>query len=663
MKPTKYIFPLVAWTLLLAAAGCSKDSLSDRHNGPDDGTPSALVVTLDVRDLSVSLERSGAKTRVTGTRDLYYDSGDPYQTGDYCGLEQPDSDPSQWSELARLVDGRDVYRVTLFLVNYSQNRVVAYRDIYKGSPDLDAGSLVVDSDGREYKTGNGFLNSATNEIDLTLKTSDRVRITFDYNAPKHKAADGSSVERFSRGDYWLLAVANHTETDEYPGLTGLPDMIQKILDDFDPKEGLENFSPDYANFYDYVLQMPKNEASTGYKAGVQPYLRVRVPQVLTCAEEIHVVSGLNLISAELRRPCARIRFEVRNTSNFPLHIDAFSLSSNFTQRASYLFSHAPVDDNYNVDQIENITGDAFKGSPDVHHPYNAIVAFRPDLAGVNVASLDPATTRYFDGVVPAMPESIDEASQPPFYSRENYQQAIFDGLLYESRDLTNPYTYTITLGYDTGEKFRIGSATTSAASLSDGALFLIGYPLMGANYRFWYDDGTSSSIQTAYTTVDVLSEGEFENYIWRLKASGSGYLIQNYKTGRYINDYVTLVSSQNSAQSYSVEDGLRFYYSYYSWGAWYPYYIYYDGSGLTYNRGSASNFTLFPITEGDNMRKTETVTLTTYDSQTAMLKTVNEIKRNDFIRVLLEVSYNPDKNDIDFYVKPWDTGGGDIEFN
>ena len=46
--------------------------------------------------------------------------------------------------------------------------------------------------------------------------------------------------------------------------------------------------------------------------------------------------------------------------------------------------------------------------------------------------------------------------------------------------------------------------------------------------------------------------------------------------------------------------------------------------------------------------------LQTIDNETSAVSDVTEIRRNDFIRVLVEVSYNPDKGGFQFEVHSWD---------
>ena len=55
--------------------------------------------------------------------------------------------------------------------------------------------------------------------------------------------------------------------------------------------------------------------------------------------------------------------------------------------------------------------------------------------------------------------------------------------------------------------------------------------------------------------------------------------------------------------------------------------------------------------------------MTTIDPVTSVVSPVNTIKRNDFINVLISVSYNKEFGDFEFEVKPWEEVSGSIEFN
>ena len=80
-------------------------------------------------------------------------------------------------------------------------------------------------------------------------------------------------------------------------------------------------------------------------------------------------------------------------------------------------------------------------------------------------------------------------------------------------------------------------------------------------------------------------------------------------------------------------------------------------------QGSGSNFMLYPVEQVSGLGAREQVILRTIDKTSGVVSDVHEIQRNDFIRVLVEVSYNPDKGDFEFYVNDWEIGGGEITFN
>ena len=108
--------------------------------------------------------------------------------------------------------------ISLFLIDYNDNRLVAYRNIF--DPNNPAYPQIAnDADG-----SNGFVNDA-GQVDSTLSQSRVVRVTFDYNAPKH-----GDVEKLARGNYVLLAVANYSESDTF-GNTGVAARVQSLVAD------------------------------------------------------------------------------------------------------------------------------------------------------------------------------------------------------------------------------------------------------------------------------------------------------------------------------------------------------------------------------------------------------------------------------------------------
>lgn len=132
-----FIF-LIVPLLLSLGGGCSK---ADSGNGggrpePEVREPASLVLTADLSALVAS----------TGTR-------------------------------ASKADVNLIDHISLFLIDYNENRLVAYRNIFdRNNPAYP--QIANDADG-----SNGFVNDA-GQVDPTLSQSRVVRVTFDYNAPQ-----------------------------------------------------------------------------------------------------------------------------------------------------------------------------------------------------------------------------------------------------------------------------------------------------------------------------------------------------------------------------------------------------------------------------------------------------------------------------------------------
>ena len=77
-----------------------------------------------------------------------------------------------------------------------------------------------------------------------------------------------------------------------------------------------------------------------------------------------------------------------------------------------------------------------------------------------------------------------------------------------------------------------------------------------------------------------------------------------------------------------------------------------------------SQFKLYAVNQVMKYPKySDHIVLSTIDPVTSVVSPVNTIKRNDFINVLISVSYNKDLGDFEFEVKAWDEVSGSIEFN
>lgn len=527
-------------------------------------------------------------------------------------------------------DDNTIRHAALFLIDYMDNRLVAYRIIDPGTttPYNDIGEQ------------NGFVDETTGEVDPSRTSGKMLRVTFNYNDPKH-----GDAEKLTRGSYMLLAVANFSESDQF-GDSGIATQVRNLVDRFQqsPDTGISDFRGTCQAFYNLQLYIPEKT--------VFPYIRpgdVSIP--LSSTHILNLISGQNHATAELKRTSARVRVELRNYSDLPLTINNLAFSSNFTQSTSYLFSRADGE-NYAIENDHN-----GKGAPVVTDD-NAITTFTP---GMVLTKEDGTTT-------------------------------LFDGLIYESRDLTNNYTYAIDVSYK-GEgdlhnytlKGNGQAVTTPDDVAAQGPYFLI---RRSSAFSYLYVENDKVYASTgSYTPQEILDRCQqnnyYYNYVWELVPSGSSYRLRNVQTGDYIEnvqynrqeyEYYRLGTTEESgADSFTLETNngfLLFRSDYYRNHPWYGGNAYISTRGtdntlvVGWNRtGEWSQFALYPLDAHRSLNAYNEVVLRTIDKASGVVSDVHEIERNDYIRILVEVSYNPDKGDFDFIVNDWEIGGDEITFN
>ena len=370
---------------------------------------------------------------------------------------------------------------------------------------------------------------------------------------------------------------------------------------------------------------------------------------------VNLVAGVNRTSVKLEYTSARIRIGVRNYSDVDLSISDLTFSDNFTQSTCYLFSRLNSDENYAI-----ATGHHGKGAPIATHA-NAITPFVPD----QIITKDMGVT------------------------------TIFDGLIYESRDLDNNYVYSLELGADVinyhyyepkngGQRIHYLSEIDS-----EGPYFLIrrrGEDNYEVNsYLYVENDKVYASPDYGYTPQQVLDncrEERYYNYVWELVKSGSGYYIRNVETEDYIEKIRTNNTSEESARlqmvgweeyrtaadTFTAELADRnngyFLFRSNSFQSSSAYLNVRDNNVVGWNGfGAWSQFVLFPVEQIKDNTLREAIVLRTIDSETGVASDVHEIKRNDFIRVQVGVTYNPYRGNFDFVVEDWTPGGGEITFN
>lgn len=521
-----------------------------------------------------------------------------------------------WSLWDKYVDGRAFYRITLFLID-DQNTLVAYRDIYKGSSDLSA--------------ENGFVGSNGN-VDTGLEYSDKARVTFRYENPVH-----GDAERLHRGRYRLMAVANYsgcTATDRngvsqtYAGL-GVASVVDGIKSAFGTSNatGIANFVTAYKNsFIDFKL-----DAGTDRVCPQQP-------QALTLVKDINLSPGENSISEELIRTYARLRIVVQNnsyheTKDLTLTVGNLALSNNYAQRYAYLF-----------------------GEPD-----------NEDRFYDNTLSRGAITMNSADAIKAFASTKVDEIDSNTPGSNE---EVVFDAYILESRDLTNDYTYTLGLAYESKdvsmEAYNVGGQITNHSNLKAGNQYVIKrkdtnhYLSEGENSVVLKNVGTLNSSTVTEDMIWYLESGgtnmyyirtidpHSDTYYYMQTPTSSSIVLSSSKPGRA---YTFSTSSNNIRMRY--DTGNRYYIS---------------SNGTTVNgstSGNSRNFVFYQVTSSEkSVEKEETVVLKTIDDVTSQVSNVNNIRRNDFVDVLVTVSYVPDSENgyFKFVVDGWRKKEFDIEF-
>lgn len=547
-------------------------------------------------------------------------------------------DISSWTDWEKVVDGRMMYRLTVFLIEKDTDYLVAYRDIYDGSADLTASS-------------NGWYDGSS--VNVSLKTSTQAQISFLYDHPLHKAPDGSSFERLQRGEYKLLAVANYSAYDTYPGLGGgdFNTYVNGIISEFkdNQENGTEKAFASYANYSNLVNYVLTSSSS---------FICPAMPQPLTLVKEIELSPGMNTVSGELLRTFSRIRLTVENLSNVDLTVSSLSFSKNTTKDKTYLFSLPETPDR--VYEVGTATADApVVSSSDAIVPFTGLTVIDDLASGKNT-------------------------------------QTLFDAYVLESRDLSNNYTYTLDLEY-VGEASipqyeKISKAISTVADLTDGGFYL--FQNQNAEKRFLIADTPElqtidvelanlpavldASMVMSLIAVDSDGNGvqdtetigskDYPKYIIQTQYGGTTYYLGN--PSRDTN--IKMIPARSSAIVFTARDdrggNLTFWSNTTNTSGYRDYINVYGGQqdqvrGWNDNDGG-SQFKLYEVKQVMKAPKySDPIVLSTIDPVTSVVSPVNTIKRNDFINVLVSVSYNKDFGEFEFEVKPWNEVSGSIEFN
>lgn len=352
------------------------------------------------------------------------------------------------------------------------------------------------------------------------------------------------------------------------------------------------------------------------------------PYPLTLQKDINLTPGTNYVSGELTRTYARLRINVRNQSSMnDLYITNLSFPQKFTQKSADLFTEG------------------------------------------GTASVAPVVTSG-DAVTPFVPNIMIPKLNDTGSANE---KTIFDTYMLESNGGT--YNYTLALKYEGGneEVYTVsGTAITNANNIEDGAMYIM---YNTNSRRYLYANGSSVGTSTSYQTNGELNH----NYVWRFNRSSStnrytiesmgatGYFMQSSQvsTNKAIpltvtpgsSDYFTASTSSNNIRLQSTKSN---------------YYLSVNNNTATGNSSTSTsglrrnNFYLYKVNKEyvtADITHQETIPIRIVDKTTGEASQITSIRRNDFIDILVNVTYNEKTGNVEFEVSDWDEVNGEVTFD
>ena len=379
----------------------------------------------------------------------------------------------------------------------------------------------------------------------------------------------------------------------------------------------------------YNALMSNQVHATGGTGNISPK---NVVQPLSLMKEIELHAGGNSVEGELVRTFARLRIEVKNNSgSMSLRVNGLNFSNNFTQQNAYVFDDG-TDRKYSF-------GTGAPASTSEH----ALQPFTKD-AGKNYKE------------IPALGSAV-----------------LFDSYLLESKVASgSKYTYTLDLTYPgvstlTTTFKREGNAITKVNNLNNLIVGEESYFLIYNSSSKYYLNADGSNVG-----FSTLSDSDLQalgtHCVWQLEKNGNGYYIKNVETGTYIQaaGYYQTISLGTNPVTYTLEEKSN------SLTLKSGNYIRINNGkieGVATNTQSNARFQFYKVlktTTGsseEDLSFNDPIPLTTIDPVTQQSSLTKSIKRNDFINVLVTVSYNPVAGQFEFWVQDWYEGGGNVEFN
>ena len=658
------------WALAMLLTGCSERLPA----AVEEDAPADLTFSVNIPAIAV------------GTRAGYAD-----------GAVSP-ADTVGWKRWELLVDGQSFYRLTLFLINRNENTLVAYRDFY-----LDGATLndYCSDAGRE----NGFCSPDGTLLPANTRYAVAATAHFSYLYPMH-GSPATSIEKLRAGDYRLLAVANYSPigpvTSEsgpksYAGLqdngTSFSTIVDGVISAFNANltTGLTDFTadnPSYAPLFNYDIRTIKVDGTYSGSADEQ-YVCEQRPQPLSLVKDFLVLSGTCHVDGEMIRTYSRIRLTLNNdSSSEDLTLNSFSFQTPLSQKQTYLFDFG---DGSRYTDFASGAGMPALDAPDAIHAYpgDGLVVPVEDSRVLYDAYIlesrrgnDPYTYKIDVEYANVNTTEITLSNGVPILTAEALKSSWISGhykYLIKSVSSSRGFLYDNTLNENQAQNTRFVKSENYNIQ-QDGVKTWLDKNILGGtrSTTFLVDPSTLALTckDAGAVLTDLRLDGDYEPFIWTLERAGDGYYyILNEATGQYWDKKI--VTNDNNVKLQTTMIG----YSYYipvnfvngstkgiafqngvSSGA--PCYLQCDG----YGHASASKNTvndmwaLYACDSGAPAAAVKIIPLQVLDPSTNQPYDLESLSRNDFVKVNIFASIQPDGGVISFKVIPWVPMEGEIEF-
>ena len=528
----------------------------------------------------------------------------------------------------------------------------------------EGGNVPAPKDGQvsiTFKTGKPDTKATAEEIDAALAdgsmfsdlwlwlvrkeedgTEDIRRfVHFTFDATTERVVEFDAVER---GDYILYAVANFTNdrgvfTNYAPAGYKENDII--YLKDDIPADAKRQLGEEF-----------KKLTLAPLENGVPPTVKYNGGKMpISLVKEFSVGAGVNRVAAELTRVCGRISVIIRNLSpEYSIAINELELSR-LNPNTGYLFSHdhnVPGGADFFHDFIPFTKKDGMDYA--LIGPGTESTVFSQMLyeTGENISlGLSLAGAMLVDDAMNGIPEDKYEFSQQPI-TKQVYHLLNAEAPSNGKKYILSPLSDTGRMLYGDGSSLSLNSLSgywydEQEKLLNTDDRYLWTYSTGNPTLKNAASGGKNLAISPINSSASLESNTLYSSLEWG--QSGSGYNIYRKSVNWYYflcenGNNVSVVSQRNSATNTNT----------YSIWQFLPVETKYVVTGYKYD------------TNGNLISYATDVVQIIGGTGTAVPLT--RICRNQDLRIVLNISFNPYIGEFEYVILPWNERNVDeIEFN